>query len=73
MDKYGRLQKRLAKKAGVPTKVVRGIWEKKRQELIESGSDEKNPLFIQELASAVKEDLGVEENYIALDRFKQLL
>lgn len=73
MDKYGRFLKRLAKKAGVPTKTVRGIWEEKRQELLDSGADEEQPLFVQDLASLVKQDLGVEENYIALDRFKKFL
>ena len=73
MDKFIRLHKRLAKKAGVPTKIVKSIWEQKRQELVESGVDESKPLFVQDLATLVKEELGVEENFIALDRFKKFL
>ena len=73
MDKFVRLHKRLAKKAGVPTKIVRQIWEQKRQELIDKGVDEKKPLFVQDLATMVKAELKVEENYIALDRFKKFL
>jgi hypothetical protein len=73
VDKYGRLQKRIAKKAKVPTKTVKSLWEKKHQDLIDAGQDPEAPLFIQDLTAAVKEKLGVKENFIALDRFKKFL
>lgn len=68
-----KLLKQFAKKTELSTKQVKAIWEQHKAKLIAEGKNEKHPLFIQELASNVKEQLGIEEKHIYLDKFKNFL
>jgi hypothetical protein len=73
MDKYTRYLKRLARKAKVPTAELRVVWDTEMQAMVNEGIERNNVAFLQELSSRVKDHFDIEENHIALDKFKKFL